>query len=154
MRTERIVALISLVIAGCTGRATPPANWDSRIQAANEELLNKGNLAVITDVFAPVYIAHATGGDQTGGPEVIEGFVQALRSAFPDLRVEVTILATQGDRVAWLRTARGTHQGEFMGVPASGRAIAWREMVVTRFESDRIAEEWAVSDLGERLRVP
>lgn len=154
MRPHGAVTLLALVVVGCTASPAPTTSWAASIHSANDELLNKGNLAVVRDIFAPVYVAHVTGGDQRGGPEVIEGFVQGLRSAFPDLRVEVTILATQGDRVAWLRSARGTHQADFMGVPASGRTITWHDMIVTRFDSGKIAEEWAVSDLGERLRVP
>jgi predicted ester cyclase len=53
-----------------------------------------------------------------------------------------------------MRTHRGTHQADFMGVPASGRSVTWRDMVVTRYEAGKIAEEWAVSDLAEQLRAP
>lgn len=55
------------------------------------------------------------------------------------------------DRVAWQRTLRGTHQGPFRGFPASGRRIVWREMLTSAFRDGRIAEDWLVSDLAERL---
>jgi steroid delta-isomerase-like uncharacterized protein len=122
--------------------------------SSNDELLNKGNVGVARDLFAPSYVTHYGGADVSGGPETIERFVNELRAAFPDLRVEVEILATEGDRVAWMRTHRGTHQADFMGVPASGRSVTWRDMVVTRYEAGKIAEEWAVSDLAEQLRAP
>lgn len=56
-----------------------------------------------------------------------------------------------GDRVAWQRTMRGRQTGPFQGFPATGRRIAWRDMVTSRLHDGRIAEEWAVSDLAERL---
>jgi steroid delta-isomerase-like uncharacterized protein len=148
------VASLVLVLA-LTGCASPPAapDWGAQIRTANEELLNKGNLAYAREVFASNLVEHAAGQDQRGGPELVEGWVADLRKAFPDLRVEVEILATTVDRVAWVRTHRGTHQADFMGVPASGRIVTWQTMVVTRYEGGKVAEEWGVSDLGERLRV-
>ena len=128
-------------------------DWGPQIQRANEELLNKGNLELAEEIFAPTYVGHETEGDFEGGPDAIKAFVTSIRTAFPDLKVEVEILAMEGDRVAWLRTHRGTHQGEYLGVPASGRLITWREMIVTRYEEGKIAEEWGVSDLASRLHA-
>ena len=153
MNRPTTLALLALLMLGCRPSATQQ-DYGPRIQAANDELLNKGNLGAIPDLFAPTYTGHVTGQDVSGGPKMIEDFVKGLRTAFPDLHVEVQVLATQGDRVAWVRTHRGTHRSDYMGVPASGRAILWRDIIVTRYEAGKIAEEWGVSDLGERLRVP
>ena len=120
------------------------------ILAANEELLDKGNAGAAAEFFAPTYVVHLTDQDLRG-PQVVKGFVNELRRAFPDLRVEVDVLVSEGNRVAWQRTHRATHQADFKGFPASGRTILWRDMVVTRFEDGMIAEEWAISDLAERL---
>ena len=120
------------------------------ILVANEELLNKGNAAAATEFFAPTYVAHLTDQD-LHGLRFVRGFVNELRRSFPDLRVEVDVLVSAGDRIAWQRTHRATHQSDFKGFPASGRAIVWRDMVVTRFEDGRIAEDWIISDLAERL---
>lgn len=128
-------------------------DWGPQIQRANEELLNKGNLELAEEIFAPTYVAHVAEGDIKGGPDAIKAFVTSIRTAFPDLKVEVEILATEGDRVAWLRTHRGTHQGEYLGVPASGRLITWRSIIVTQYEEGKIAEEWGVSDLAGRLQA-
>ena len=120
------------------------------ILAANEELLNKGNAGAADEFFAPTYVLHLTGQDLRG-PRVVKGFVKELRRAFPDLRVEVAVLVSEENRVAWQRTHRATHRADFKGFPASGRTILWRDMVVTRFEDEIIAEDWAVTDLAERL---
>ena len=83
------------------------------------------------------------------------GLVNGLRAALPDLHVDVQILVTHGDTVVWLRTHHGTQQADYAGVPATHRVITWRDMVVSRYDAaGKIAEEWGVSDLGERLRVP
>lgn len=152
--TRSILTTVALTVfaVGCEGPTTSYEELQDRIQSANDELLNNGNIDRAADFFAPVYVAHAGRQEMRGGPEVIQGFVRDLRTAFPDLHVEVEVLVAEGDRVAWIRTHHGTHQGDFMGVPASGRAITWHDMVVTRYEGDMIAEEWGVSDLGEKLR--
>jgi steroid delta-isomerase-like uncharacterized protein len=125
----------------------------TQLRVANDEFFNKGNLAMAAEIFAPDYVAHVTDGSLRGGPAAIESFVNEMRTAFPDLHVEIQVLMTHEDRVTWVRTHRGTHLGDYMGVPASGRELTWQTMISTRYEGDRVAEEWAVTDLGERLRV-
>ncbi len=122
------------------------------ILAANEELLNKGNAGAVADFFTPSYVVHVAEQDMRGH-KMVKGFVNELGESFADLRVEVDVLISEGDRVAWQCTIRATHQAAFKGFPASGRTIVWRDMIVTRSEDGKIAEEWAVSDLAERLLI-
>ena len=107
----------------------------------------QGRADAAAEFFAPSYMVHLTGGDRRGH-RMIAGFVKEIREAFADLRVEVEVLASDGDRVAWQRTCRAIHRADFKGFPATGRAIEWRDMLVSRFEDGLIAEEWAVSDLA------
>lgn len=126
-----------------------------RVRQANQQLLNEGRTQDVASFFAPQYVAHLTEQELRGaGPDVARAFVGALRTAFPDLRVNVEVLAAQGDRVAWQRTSTGTHRAAYSGIAPSGRRIVWRDMVVTRFSDGKIAEEWAVSDLLERITRP
>jgi predicted ester cyclase len=120
-----------------------------RVRWANEEIINKGNLKVVRELFAEDYVLHAVGEDFRGH-KFIEGLIAELTGAFPDLRVEVEPLVADADRITWLRTNRGTHKGNFMGVPPSGRNLTWRDMVVTRFARGKVAEEWVVSDFSAR----
>ena len=82
---------------------------------------------------------------------MIRRVLDLYRRAFPDLQVEVEILVEAKDRVAWQRTLRGTHQGDFKGFPATGRPIVWRDMATSRFHNGLIAEDWVITDLAERL---
>ena len=120
------------------------------VLAANGELLEQGNAAAAAEYFVPGYVVHLTGQDLRG-LQFVQGFVEQVRKAFHDLRVEVEVLASAGDRLAWQRTLRATHKTAFRGFPATGRKIVWRDMIVSRFEDGKIAEEWAVSDLAEHL---
>jgi steroid delta-isomerase-like uncharacterized protein len=122
----------------------------ARIRAANTALIANENAAAVSDFFAPDYIAHLTDQDLVGHSGIRQ-FLGMLQRAFPDLQVDVEIFLEGQDRVAWQRTLRGTHQGTFQGFPASGREVVWRDMFMSRFHDGLIAEEWAVSDLAERL---
>jgi predicted ester cyclase len=157
MRIVRVLLRVVpiLVVAACAAPADAPTqaiDWAPRIQAANEALLNQGDFDRVPEFFSESYVSHGTEGD-AGGHDAIRGFLTALRAAFPDLAVEVEVLATEGNRVAWIRTHRGTHQAEFMGVAATGNELIWQAMVVTRYENGMIAEEWGVSELGAVLRA-
>ena len=64
----------------------------------------------------------------------------------------IEFLAQDGNKIVWQRTLSGTHKVEMKGIPPSGKKIVWRDMVVSRFDNEKIAEEWVVSELmGEML---
>lgn len=123
---------------------------EERIRFANEELLAKGNLAAADSVFAVDYVVHADGKDHKGLP-FVRRFVRQLRTAIPDLRVNVEVLTRTRDRMVWQRTLSGTHAAALKRIPPSGRRVKWNEMFVSRFDGGKIAEEWMVSDLAGQL---
>lgn len=124
---------------------------EERIRFANEEIIRKGNIAIIDEVFLTDYLAHIDGEDYRGLEEV-RGFVDLLRSTISDLQiVEVSFLNHSDDKITWLRTLSGTHKADVKGIPATKQNVEWREMLVTRFEGDKIAEEWLVSELLGQL---
>ena len=123
----------------------------SKIQAANAALIGDGNLDAVGEYFTPDYVAHLTDQDMTGGHGAIRRFLGEIRRGFPDLQVEVEILVESEDRVAWQRTLRATHKGDFKGFPATGRPVVWRDMATSRFRDGLIAEDWVITDLAERL---
>jgi predicted ester cyclase len=77
--------------------------------------------------------------------------VQRWRRAFPDLSAEVEILVEGSDRIAWQRTLRATHKGDYMGFPANGLKLVWRDMVTSCFQDSLILEDWVITDLAEQL---
>ena len=87
-----------------------------------DEGFNKGNLAVLDELFAPNFIEHQDGfvpPDITGLKNAIVG----LRTPYPDLKLTIEELIASGDKT-WARIiARGTHQAPFMGRPPTGRSF-------------------------------
>lgn len=126
------------------------------IQYAMEELIEKGNLVVLKDVFSADYLAHA-GEKEYSGHAFIKRFTNQLRTAIPDIKsVDINFLAEESDTIVWQRCLTGTHKVKMQGIPPSGKKLKWVEMVVSRFENEKIVEEWVVSELmGQMLlKVP
>lgn len=123
----------------------------SRIREANSAILVGGDLDAIPEFFAPDYVAHVTADRLTGGHEAIRRLVQRWRRAFAELSAEVEILVEGSDRVAWQRTLRATHRGAYLGFPATGLKVVWRDMVTSRFQDGLIQEDWVITDLAEQL---
>ena len=122
----------------------------AKIRSANQTLIGKRNLEAIAKYFAGNYVCHLTDGD-VKGHRPIRAFLVMLERGFPDLTVKIEILQTGKDRISWQRTHRGTHKGDFMDFPATGKRVVWRDMYTTRFRRGLIVEEWTVSDLAEQL---
>jgi predicted ester cyclase len=68
-------------------------------------------------------------------------------TAFPDMHYTVEDLIAEGDKVVCRWTVRATHQGEFMGVPATGKVVTWTGISITRFAGGKDVEDWESFDM-------
>ena len=110
------------------------------------EAANSGNFALFREVVAPNSVDHDPAPGQSAGPEGFTQFFTMLRSAFPDLNIEVEHMIADDNNVAFAYTVTGTHQGDFMGVPTTGKRISARGMQIARFEDGKMVERWGSSD--------
>ena len=117
-----------------------------KTQQAFGEAVNSGNLSAIRDLVAPDAVDHDPAPDQGVGPEGFIQFFTMLRTAFPDLKIAVDHMVADDDNVAFAYTVTGTHSGDFLGVPATGKTISARGMQITRFENGKQVERWGSSD--------
>lgn len=112
-----------------------------------EEVVNKKNISVFDEVTTPDFVEHEQLGP--GLPPNREGakqFFAVVLSAFPDLRVVVEDEITAGDKVVARSTWSGTHQGEFQGIPATGRQVTVQVIDICRIENGKIIEHWGQMD--------
>lgn len=124
---------------------------EGQIRYALDLLIGQGNLEVVGTIFTADYIAHA-GDKNYQGHAFLKRWTKELRSAIPNIKAQkVEFLAQKGNTITWQRTLRGKHEKNLRGIPASGKTITFREMVVSRFEGHKIAEEWVVSELAGQL---
>lgn len=86
------------------------------------------------------------------GAQKLKAVFMTLHRAYPDLRVTIEDLIEEGDRVVSRNTVTGTHRGEFMGQPPTGRSITYNEIFIFRFAGGRIAETWGVVDVLAQMR--
>jgi steroid delta-isomerase-like uncharacterized protein len=85
---------------------------------------------------------------QPSGREGVRFFVNAMRQAFPDLRLKtIDPTMTDGDLEAARTILTGTHGGEFMGIPASGSTVECESMDIVRVSDGKVAERWGVTDV-------
>lgn len=89
---------------------------------------------------------------ETTGAQALKQVLATLHRAFPDLHVAVEDLIAEGDKVVSRQSVTGTHKGEYMGRPPTGKSVAYNEIFVFRFADGRIAEVWAVVDVLTQLR--
>lgn len=92
------------------------------------------------------------GGQPGRGHSEMEELLSRTRAAFPDWRVEISKIITEDDHVAVRWSGTVTHQGEFHGIPATGRRIAVSGINVYRIEDGKIAAEWEQMDTIGMLR--
>ncbi len=112
-----------------------------------EEIFNGGDLDLADELYAPDYVLHDPSlPEDLHGPEGLKRYVAMTRAAFPDARVTVEDQVAEGDKVVDRWTARGTHTGEFMGIPPTGRRIEVSGVTISRFAGGKIAEDWYQGD--------
>lgn len=102
-----------------------------------DEFWSGGNFATADELMAPNVIIHSPA---VGNPAGLKAFASQLRTAFPDWYSTVEEMLVEGDRVAERWTGRGTHQGEFQGIPPTGKQVAVPGVVFYRIEDGKIVE--------------
>ena len=140
--------------------ATTTSNIDLCV-TAQQQLFGAGRLDLAQELVAPHCIDHGAEsrpdaqpgeGSAPTGPEAIKGTVRWLRAAFPDLDYHVDDALGDGDRVALRCTVRGTHKGDFLGQPPTGRRFEIQQIHIYRVQDGQIAEHWACRDDIAMLR--
>lgn len=111
-----------------------------------EAVWNKGNLDAIDDFFAPDVLIHSAPPEWPAGSAGVKATVSMWRGAFPDFELDSHFVIAEGDKVANYWTITGTHSGELMGVPATGKHIEIYGMSLVRIEGGKIVEIWGASD--------
>jgi steroid delta-isomerase-like uncharacterized protein len=103
------------------------------------------------EFVAPSVVVHAATPGEAAvavGLEELAGVLRCTRGAFPDLHVTVEDTVARGDRVVLRWTARGTHDAEWAGIPATGRRVTYGGIDLYRFEAGRIREWWRNDDFA------
>ena len=106
-----------------------------------DELWNERKLEVAEELIAQDAVNYDTGLlPQPFGPEEMKGTVRMVTAGFPDNHHDVEEMIAEGNKVVVRCTLTGTHEGEFMGMPPTGRSIEVSEIHVYRLEDGKAVE--------------
>ena len=101
----------------------------------------------LDDLISEHLIDHNPVPGQPPGRDGFKHWAASAREAFPDLTGVVDDTVVEGDKVAARVTWRGTHHGDFLGVPGTGVAVEFAAFHLVRFHAGRAVEWWGTADL-------
>lgn len=126
-----------------------------------EEVINTGDMGLVPEIVGEDFVDHDP---PPGASPDISGIGRAftrVRASFPDFHATVDDLVSEGDRVAYRWTFRGTHLGDFGGISPTGRVAVWSVIGIARFAEGKMVERWQRLDtagllgqLGESSGTP
>ena len=109
------------------------------------DLLNAGDIEGFGGLLADGFVEHEETPGLAPTKEGVMEFFRMYRAAFPDLRLDPEDVLASGDKVVTRARATGTHQGELMGMPPTGKNIDVQLIDIMRFDQDGlVAEQWGV----------
>lgn len=116
------------------------------VQRFIEEVLNQGNIEATGEFFWEDMVEQVPFPGQGPGVEGLKDVLRGMRAGFPDMHWSVEEQITEGDKVLTRFEWTGTHQGEFLGVPATGRSVTVWGMVIDRVEDGKIQDTRLIMD--------
>ena len=112
-----------------------------------EEGINQGHMSVIDEFLIPDFVEHEElPPGIPPGREAPKVLFTMLRSAFPDFKATIEHLIAEGDEIVLRMTWTGTHEGEFMGIPPTGKRISINVIDILGMAEGKCVEHWGVMD--------
>jgi predicted ester cyclase len=111
-----------------------------------EEIFPAGDAEALAEIIAADGIDHQAPPDE---PQGLEGAVRAMRwlgRVFSDQRWEINQVVGEADTVVIYATHHARHTGDLMGIPPTGREVAYDYVHIVRFEAGKVVEHWGVRD--------
>jgi steroid delta-isomerase-like uncharacterized protein len=110
------------------------------------EAWNTQDLDAAEALVAPEFVRHDANLPDVVGPQAEPQHIVDDLAAFPDLHLEIEQLIAEGDLVAARYLVQGTHRGEFLGIPGTGRPMTIQASESYRLAGGKLAEQWVVMD--------
>jgi len=131
----------------------PSAAANMTLVRAGLEDFNAGDLDACVARLAPDFVINlAEAPAPMSGRETWRHGAETMLLAFPDIAARIDDIFAADDRVAARLTFRGTHSGDFLGTPATGRTVEYVSHEFYRVADGLLAEEWICSDTATLMR--
>ena len=111
-----------------------------------DEVQSGGNTELIDEICSAEFVNHSASPSLPADREGIKILTTMFKGAFPDSYFTVEDMIAEGDKVVTRKTFHGTHEGEFMGIPPSGRTVTVSLIDVVRISDGLAVEHWSVGD--------
>jgi steroid delta-isomerase-like uncharacterized protein len=111
-----------------------------------DEYQTAGNESAFDELLHPDFVNHSAAPGMSAGTDGVRQIFDMFRAAFPDFRATVLDQVAEGDKVVTRKVFHGTHDGGFMGIPATGREIEIVVIDILRIRDGKLAEHWGVFD--------
>jgi steroid delta-isomerase-like uncharacterized protein len=111
-----------------------------------EEVINQGRLEQADELVAVDFVELDPLPGQKQGREGLKEVIGMLRSAFPDINWAVDETVASGDKVVTRFMWTGTHRGTFLGIPATGRSVSVKGVVIDRIAAGKMADSRILMD--------
>jgi predicted ester cyclase len=119
------------------------------VKRVSEQAVGEGNLSVMDDLVADDFVDHSALPGTPPGREGAKAFVRVFHAGFPDLSLTNEDIVGEGEKVVHRYVLRGTHRGEFLGIPPTGNRIEVHGIDELRVSGGKIVERWGqVDQLG------
>jgi steroid delta-isomerase-like uncharacterized protein len=127
----------------------PAQDNKAAVRRFYDEVINGRNVEIVDELLTADSVDHTFGSQ---GLEASKQFFGMLFQAFPDLRAEVHDVIAEGELAAARVTYSGSHEGEFIGIPATGRQARVSGVDFFRMQDGRQAEHWGGPDMASLLQ--
>ena len=118
------------------------AEVKAMLEAIFEEIINNGNIDAADEYFAEDYVDHGPMGD-LHGRQAFKDTIAMWRQAVPDVHCTVKSVVTDGETAGWLVYTTGTHTGDGLGFPATGKRFETVSANIGRLRDGKAIEHWA-----------
>jgi len=117
------------------------------VRRNTEEVQGGGNFDVFEELFADDFVDHTTQPGTSSDKAGVRKHYTYMRTAFPDFHAEIHWQLADGDRVTTCKTYYGTHEGPFLGIAPTHRAVHFESVDVMRVQNGKITDHWGVGNL-------
>ena len=123
-----------------------PTDNAAIIQRFIDEVINRGRYDICDEIVAQDFLELDPLPGQRQGREGLKEIIAMMRSAFPDIHWVTDESISSGDKVVTRFTWTGTHRGDFLGIPATGRPVTVKGVVIDRLTESRMADSRILMD--------
>ncbi|MFM0662255.1 ester cyclase [Paraburkholderia sediminicola] len=113
------------------------------VKKFNREFIENKKDSIYEELVSTEFHDGSGGG---AGPDPYFFFTKIFRPAFPDAKVIIHDQVAEGDKVVTRKSYEGTHKGEFMGIPATGKVVSFEVIEIITLRDGKYISHWAVAD--------